>query len=424
MSRTIIATLICSAVFGAGTQAIAASDPLTRFLDGIFKKNQQQPPPPVVKKRPVQTRQVPKRPQPATVIVRDAQQKHEANTFIAVIGDSLGGSLVDGLREAFSGADDIAIVNRTTPKTNLTRASAQDWIFLTRDYTRESQPNPEPITLGVVFIGADEQRTLLDIDGTEAKVGSPRWITLMTERVDTLIRTFADRRIPLVWVGLPPMKPEAQSTTASTLNALYREEVLKAGGVFVDIWAAFSNDEKGFISSGPDVKGQEARLRTPDGIGLTPSGGRKVAHFTELEIRRLLQARGMSTVIAITTPDPASDNSLGKLKSLPDVLAPSVISVKPIAGPILPLLSIQPASNGKLQQKRPVLKGDAAIIARRVYDEGLALEPIAGRADDFSWPSRMTEQQAKSTSGEETAPQQAASSDATSSQQTAIISLP
>lgn len=379
-----MAILLCWLAICTATPSLAASDPLTRFLDSIFKKEQQ--PPPAAKPRPriSQTRQVPKRPQPATVIVRDAQQKNEANTFIAVIGDSLGEALVGGLREAFDGTREIAIVNRSSPTTNFTRASAQDWIFLTRDYTRESLPTPQPITLGVVFIGIDEQRDLLDTNATLAPPGSPRWLALMAERVEALIRTFADRRIPLVWIGLPPMKSEEQMAIATALNALYRDEVLKAGGTFVDIWAGFSNDEKGFVSTGPDVKGQEARLRTPDGVGLTPSGARKVAHFAELEIRRLLQARGVATVIA--TPESEITNSG---ITLPDVLGPVVLPVKPIAGPILPLPTIKPASDGKLVQARPKIKGDAATIAYRVYGEGYMPDPIMGRADDFHWNDNM-----------------------------------
>lgn len=392
--RTLVAAL--AAAIALGAPAPATADPLTRFLDGIFKKDQPEAKPAPSRAAPrqqrarqPQTRQVPRKPQPATVIVRDAQQRREANTFIAVIGDSLGEALAGGLREAFSSTSEIAIVSRASPHTGVANATEQDWVFLTRDYTREGLLNPQAITLGVVFFGADDRQSVTDAEGVTIGFGEPRWRELMGERIEAAVRAFADRGVPLVWVGPPPMKAEPHNTMAAVLNTLYRDEVLKAGGVFVDIWPAFSNEDKGFIASGPDVKGQDARLRAADGIGLTQSGARKVAHFTELEIRRLLQARGVSAVIAAPTDPVASaaeTDQAGALLSLPDMPVAVVIPVKPVAGPILPLLAIQPAPDGSLLRGLPLARGDAAALIHRVYGEGRAPEPVSGRADDFAWP--------------------------------------
>lgn len=384
----------CFGLFVVIAPARTAADPLTRLLDGIFKKEQPQtrPAPPRAtprqQPRPARARQVPRQPQPATVIVRDAQQRREANAFIAVIGDSLADSLVGGLRETFASASEIAVVNRASPRFTLGRASEQDWVFLTRDYTREGLPNPQPITLGVVFLGADDRQSIVDTDGASIPFSAPQWREIMAERIDAAVRAFADRGVPLVWVGPPPMKAETHNSMMATLNGLYRDEVQKAGGVFVDIWTAFANEDKGFIATGPDVKGQDARLRAADGIGLTQSGARKVAHFTEVEIRRLLQARGVSAVIAAPVEMPVGDDGTdrpGTLLSLPDVPIPVVIPVKPVTGPILPLLAIQPTPEGSLLRSRPLAKGDAAALIHRVYGEGRTPEPVPGRADDFSW---------------------------------------
>lgn len=426
-----------AATVALGAPAPAAADPLTRLLDGIFKKDQPEarPPParaaPRQRPRPTQTRQVPRKPQPATVIVRDAEQRREANAFIAVIGDSLAESLVGGLREAFATTSEIAIANRASPATGLTRTTEQDWVFLTRDYTREGLPNPQAITVGVVFFGADERAAILDSDGASVAFDTPRWRELLVERVDVAVRAFADRGVPLVWVGLPPMKAEALNAQAAALNALYRDEVVKAGGVFVDIWAAFANEEKGFIANGPDVKGQEARLRTADGIGLTPAGARKVAHFTEVEIRRLLAARGVSAVIAApveTLPVDTGADAAGTLLSLPDVPVPVVIPVKPIAGPILPLLAVQPAPDGLLVQSLPLPKGDGAALVHRVFGEGRAPEPVAGRADDFSWSESSdlsrSESSARASSPREPSPRELSQAGADSPAALATRNLP
>ena len=45
---------------------------------------------------------------------------------------------------------------------------------------------------------------------------------------------------------------------------------------------------------GPDVEGQNRRLRTPDGIYFTQAGARKLAHFLERELQRWMTARSNS----------------------------------------------------------------------------------------------------------------------------------
>ena len=87
-----------------------------------------------------------------------------------------------------------------------------------------------------------------------------------------------ERRVPLLWVGLPPMKNERVSADATAMNDIYRERIQKAGGVYVDIWEAFVDDANRYSPVGPDVDGQVTRLRANDGVHFTravaPPGGR------------------------------------------------------------------------------------------------------------------------------------------------------
>lgn len=387
--RSLLSVLIGGVMVLAPTlpHAQKANDPLTRFLDNIFKKEQPPaaaPPPAAVRPtRPQQVRkpvrQVPKQPAPARVIVRDAGQTIEANTFIAIIGDAMAGSLIEGLAQAFASDSDVAVIDRTRTALGLTSAKPEDWSHLTRDIT----PGTQPITLGVVFMGLNDQRLIKDGE-QEIPFNSPQWQALYRERIGTLIRMFAERGAPLVWVGLPPMKDPAKAEAANALNALYRDETLQSGGVYVDLRGAFSNDDGRFTESGPDIKGQIAQLRSADGIGFTRAGIRKAAHFVDLEIRRLLQARGLSTVIAA----PSSDSIQGEGLLLPDVPGIIVIPVKPLAGPILPLATWRAAQDGQLAQAPAPLEGDAAALVHRTYAEGRMPEPVPGRVDDFSWPKR------------------------------------
>ena len=135
-------------------------------------------------------------------------------------------------------------------------------------------------------------------------------------------------------------------------------------------------DEAGrFLQQGPDFQGQIRRLRSYDGVYFTQPGARKLAHYVEREITRLLAAR--SAPIALPT-EPATPDA----NALPGQPAP-----RPLAGPILPLVASSVGTDQLLggPGSRP-----AAVdaLAARTLVKGEPLAPPAGRADDFAWPRR------------------------------------
>jgi hypothetical protein len=116
-------------------------------------------------------------------------------------------------------------------------------------------------------------------------------------------------------------------------------------------------------------------LRSYDGVYFTRPGARKLAHYVEREITRLLAAR--SAPIALPT-EPATPDA----NALPGQPAP-----RPLAGPILPLVASSVGTDQLLggPGSRP-----AAVdaLAARTLVKGEPLAPPAGRADDFVWPRR------------------------------------
>jgi hypothetical protein len=110
-------------------------------------------------------------------------------------------------------------------------------------------------------------------------------------------------------------------------------------------------------------------------VYFTRPGARKLAHYVEREITRLLAAR--SAPIALPT-EPATPDA----NALPGQPAP-----RPLAGPILPLVASSVGTDQLLggPGSRP-----AAVdaLAARTLVKGEPLAPPAGRADDFVWPRR------------------------------------
>ena len=57
------------------------------------------------------------------------------------------------------------------------------------------------------------------------------------------------------------MRSEPLTKDIATINDLIRDRVAKAGGTYVDIWPGFVDDRNRFTMTGPDLEGQEAKLR-------------------------------------------------------------------------------------------------------------------------------------------------------------------
>jgi uncharacterized protein len=109
-------------------------------------------------------------------------------------------------------------------------------------------------------------------------------------------------------------------------------------------------------------------------VYFTRPGARKLAHYVEREITRLLAAR--SAPIALPT-EPATPDA----KAVPGQPAP-----RPLAGRILPLVALPWAPiNCSAAPARPVAVGALAALT---LVKAEALASPAGRADDFSGPRR------------------------------------
>jgi len=129
----------------------------------------------------------------------------------------------------------------------------------------------------------------------------------------------------------------------------------------------------GFLQKGPDFEGQIRQLRSSDGVYFTKAGARKLAHYVEREITRLLAAR--SAPVAMPT-EPATPD----IHVLPGQSAP-----RPLAGPILPLTASAVDTDQLLGAPgmRPVTIDP---LAARVLVRGEPLAAPPGRADEFAWP--------------------------------------
>lgn len=204
-----------------------------------------------------------------------------------------------------------------------------------------------------------------------------RWAELYAKKIEEMIAVLKTKGVPVLWIGLPAVRGTKSTSDAQYLNALYRDAAGKAGITYVDVWDGFVDEGGRYLQQGPDFEGQIRRLRSYDGVYFTKAGARKLAHYAEREIARLLAGRSAPIVV------PAEPEAETK----PEGPAP-----RPLVGPLVPLVAASIATDqllgGPGGRSTP---SDA--LAMKTLVKGEPLVPPPGRADDFSWPRREVGQE-------------------------------
>ena len=349
---------------------------------------------------------------PTTVIVHDEPilPKADPTYFVVVMGDTMAELLANGLDDAFGDRPDVAIVRKSRSDSGLVRTDFYDWGKSAQDLLASDQK----ITVGVMLLGANDRQSIREGDVTHEPL-SERWREIYRERIDAVASAFAARKVPLIWVGAPPMQSTRLTTDLIAFNEMFRQRIERSGGAYVDLWDAFIDSENRYSASGPDLNGQIARLRAADGVHFTKAGARKAAHFADVAIRRFLQSGTPQNIIAFPSvvPSVPSPDGSPPLFAVPQNIeelinrmagfAPGqnnahvpqavVVPVKPVAGPILQLSGLSVRSgfgDGRLIADVTAARGTGYVATEieRVFSDGIAPAPREGRADDFRWQRR------------------------------------
>ncbi len=298
----------------------------------------------------------------------DADPKRQAKPqeYVVVIGDSIADQLAAGLAEAFlTERPEVAIVKKTRSSSGLVRSDYYNWITEAGNIVAN-----ERATAFVIMLGSNDRQQLRDETGAH-EIRSDRWREIYVKRVDDLLAKLKEKNTPIYLVGMPAMGSARLSSDMQYLNEIFRERAVKAGVRYVDVWDGFVDQQGQFISTGPALDGQTRRLRVGDGVHFTRFGSRKLAHYAELDLVRLFDARVRGPFLPYGVEQ-----------------GPITPGTKPIAGPILPLtMPVGQARGleGAIQNTSAV----PAVIdpnAAKTLVDGVPVPPVDGRADDFRWP--------------------------------------
>lgn len=391
MRRVLMWLVVATMLYALpGVSVAFAVDPVTGFLNMMFGGARRQPPPPqqhyqVIEPAAPSRDQKRTRPAPAEPRLVETPKNPDAQTVL-VIGDIEAAGLATGLQAAYSEEPSLVVVPKVKNTTGLVRDGDADAIAQVKKTLTDAAPD-----FLVAMIGINDWRSIAVPGGKSVEPDDPDWPRLYGERLDRYVAVLRASGKPFWWVGLPPTadadlgptRRAAFSAFLSSLNDIARPRVQAAGGTFVDVWAAFTDEEGHYTQMGPDVEGQVKRLRLNDGILFTQAGRRKLAFFVETGILRL--RRGTAPVAMPEEPKAAPRPEIGILGA-PPPLPPAPWSV---AGPVVPLDDPAPDADVTLAggpDRTPPrwLPGGYPVIAtpsHRRLVEGAPLDPPPGRVD-------------------------------------------
>jgi hypothetical protein len=353
-------------------------------------------------------------------------------TSIVVMGDDMADWLAYGLEDVFSDTPEISVVRKNKLNSGLLHYDAKgdlDWWHVARDTLAQEKVDYVVMMLGLgdrqairvkdLAKEADTRTTdqqakdqaakdpqakdrpakdeaekkdgqkpaTTDENGTPAaqrnkKTAAPaefrseEWEKVYSRRIDDTIAALKSKGVPVIWVGLPPLRGTRSSSDAAYLNELYRARAERAGIKYVDVWDGFVDEAGRYSNYGPDYEGQVRRLRLNDGVFFTKAGAIKLARYVEQELSRY-----MSNRVPVALPS-------GPLEAAPSDSKPTE---RPLVGPVIPLTGTakdQAKDSDNLlgvPGSSPAL-GDA--IATKVLAKGETVAAPPGRADNFVWLNR------------------------------------
>lgn len=237
----------------------------------------------------------------------------------------------------------------------------------------EAPPNPDQADADQPNLPAPERSA--GATGT-FEFHSDQWEAAYIRRIDATIAAMKTGGVPVIWVGLPAQRGPKATADASYLNELYRARAERAGIIYVDVWDGFVDEQGRYAPQGPDFEGQIRRLRSGDGVYFTKAGARKLAHYVEREIERVIATRAVPVAL------PTTVEAVG-----PGAKGSGGASARPLVGPVVPLTVSTNGGDELLGAARPPARPAAADpLAARVLTKGEAVSAPSGRADDFNWP--------------------------------------
>lgn len=317
-------------------------------------------PPAPVQARPPAVRAPAALPPPAVVI-----EKAPGATRLAVFGDSLAVDLGKALERYYAEDPNLVVIGHGVGSSGFVRTDYFDWTGAVNE-----QIAADSFDLAVVMIGINDRQEITTGERT-LEPFSDEWNAAYQARLSRFLNALRSARKPVIWVGLPPMSKTDFSTSMSQISALQKLAAFSGGAEFLDIYERFLGEDGRFSASGPDVNGQNARMRKDDGIHFAAAGAEKIAFYLSQPIRTFYRGGAMTVAVS----DPLLGTEAGAMLR-PPYQGLGQVRLLELAGAVIPI-SRTPLRAGQLISAAPPGAPEPLFSLEQV------VRAPVGRADAF-----------------------------------------
>ncbi|MBL8591791.1 MAG: DUF459 domain-containing protein, partial [Devosia sp.] len=233
------------------------------LMDLLFGDDQQQQEEaPVVEKPVVKKQKKAALPPPEKPKI----EKAVGATRLAVFGDSMATDVGKALERFYAEDPNISILTQGVGSSSFVRPDFFDW-----PKTIGEQIAANSFDIAVIIIGIND-RQKMRLNGEVYGSLTPEWTTEYSARVTNVVKALRAANKPTIWIGLPPMEAPKFGKAMIQVNEIQRLAAFSGGAEFLDIYEKFATEEGGYTSRGPDLNGNQVRMRKDDGIHFSTAG--------------------------------------------------------------------------------------------------------------------------------------------------------
>ncbi|PRQ09851.1 DUF459 domain-containing protein [Enhygromyxa salina] len=222
----------------------------------------------------------------AFVLPRSARA--DAATVLMIGSSMMGGGFGLYLGQDLEREFGCKIDRRAKASSGLARPDFHDWFKLGAKAREEANPD----VVVCMFGGNDGQGIYMgrNADPEWYRYGDPGWVPEYRRRVNAFADAVAPGRERLFWLGMPQVESEKLCSRVAVMNEVYEVEMsLRPNARFVSTWDALT--VKGAYSDHVVVDGTRTRVRSGDGVHVTPSGAHLLADYVRPYISEALRTR-------------------------------------------------------------------------------------------------------------------------------------
>ncbi len=210
---------------------------------------------------------------PATTPESPPEKLHRpAAQRILFAGDSMMQGIAPlMMRELKATHPDWLLRNESQQSTGLTVKRRLDWVEKIKKEIVQYQ-----LTTVVVFLGPNDPWDIYERRQV-IRFPSPEWDTFYSARVSEICEFAKEKKVHLIWVGLPVMKEKRVHRGALAQNPIFRDNMKRYGFDFVSTEELIGRLDQPYVRHASDATGKKINLRADDGIHFSPQGLQRIA---------------------------------------------------------------------------------------------------------------------------------------------------